>query len=441
MEIMTHSWRILVTIVFVLINGFFVAAEFALVKVRPMRIAALAKQGDRSARFVEQMLEKLDLYLSACQLGITISSLILGWLAEPAVARVLIALVEATGLVVDPHLLHVVALAVALTIVTILHMTLGEQGPKIWAIQRAESMALNVAYPLMGFAFVFRPLIWVVNFLSNLLLRTVGLRGGEHADQPLDAAEIKTLLVHSATAGHISRRQRELAENVLSIARLEVRHIFVPRTEVVWLDLDLPQQENLARMSGSGHSRFPLCRTDLDHIVGVVHAKSVFAELVDGQQPDLAKLAQDPVFVPESQPVARMIHELQRAGSGCAMVVDEHGVVAGSVFLDDALEEIVGPLPDEFDHDQIEESHHEVEPGIFELDGGMALPFACEVLGLDEIGDEDTIGGYVVGLLKRLPDVDDELEIGPFRVKVTQVRDRRTSRLRFEKRTEPDRSP
>jgi CBS domain containing-hemolysin-like protein len=433
-DVSSTIWRLVVTFAFVLINGFFVAAEFALVKARPLRMAALARQGNRRARLVEQMLARLDLYLSACQLGITIASLILGWLAEPAVARLLIAGADAAGVTLDPHLVHGVALALALTIVTILHMTVGEQGPKIWAIHRAESMSLGVAYPLHAFALVFRPLIWVVNVLSNLLLRGIGLEGGEHAEPPPDSREIRMLLARSATAGHISRRQRELAENVLGIARLEVRHILVPRIDVVWLDLDQPLADNLATMRQSGHSRFPVGRGDLDRVVGVVHAKSVLAELVEGHQPDLGALARKPVFVPENQPVARMIHELQRAGSGCAMVVDEHGVVVGVVFLDDALEEIVGPLPDEFD--ELVEDHREVEPGVYEVEGAMALPFASELLGLDELGDEDTIGGYVVGLLKRLPEPGDELEIGPFKVTVSEVRDRRAERLRFVRKGE-----
>ncbi len=431
METASFVWRLIVTGLFVLINGFFVAAEFALVKVRPMRIATLAQKGDRRARLVAVMLDKIDLYLSACQLGVTIASLILGWLAEPAVARLLIALAQAADLAVEPHLLHAAALAIALTVVTILHMTIGEQGPKIWAIHRAEPIALTVAYPLMAFTFVFRPLIWVVNSLSNRLLLSIGLKGGEHPEQPLEAKEIKALLASSASAGHITRRQRELAENVLSITRIEVRHIMVPRVDVVWLDLDQPLEENIAEIRESGHSRFPLCRKDLDHVEGVIHVKSVFAELADGRQPDLAQLAKEPVFVPESQPVARMIHGLQSAGSGCAIVLDEYGGVAGAVFLDDALEEIVGPLPDEFDQQQ--EDHHEVGPGIYELNGDMALPLACEVLGLEDTGDEDTIGGYVVGLFKRLPEVNDTVNVGPYRCTVLEVRDRRAFRLRFER--------
>lgn len=429
MDISSFVWRLVVTLLFVLINGFFVAAEFALVKVRPHRIRVLAERGNRRAQLVDQMQQKLDLYLSSCQLGITIASLILGWLAEPAVAVLLIAGVESTGIELDPQVLHAVALAVALTIVTILHMTLGEQGPKIWAIQRAESMAMKIAYPLAGFTLLLRPLIWMVNAISNLLLRLIGLKGGSHGEEPLDAAEIKMQLLHAATAGHISRRQRELAENVLSIARIEVRHIIVPRTTVVWLDLDLPVQENLARIRDSGHSRFPLCRDSLDRVEGMVHVKSVLAELLAGRQPDLVAIAREPAFVPENQPVARMIHQLQGKGTGCAIVLDEHGVVAGAAFLDDALEEIVGPLPDEFDPGEVEKP--ELTPGIIELDGGTALPVACELLGLDEPGDEDTIGGFVVGLLKRFPEVGDEVEVGIYKVKILDVRDRRAQRLRF----------
>ena len=424
-------WRLVATIIFVMLNGYFVAAEFALVKVRPGRISALARKGSPSARMVQMMLGRLNLYLSACQLGITLASLILGWLAEPAVANLLIAGANAIGLSVDPGIIHGVALAIALAVVTILHMTVGEQAPKIWSIHRAESMALRMAYPLWLFTLVLRPLIWLVNVISNLLLRMAGMNPDGHAEPPLDAGEIRDLLSRSAQAGQITRRQGEFAKNVIGISRLEVRHILVPRGDVISLSIDDPVEESLGRLRQSGHSRFPLCRGDLDTVIGIVHAKSVLAALVDGREPDLEALAGKPVFVPETQKVSRMIHELQQAGSGCAVVVDEHGGAVGVAFLDDALEEIVGPIRDEFD--AAEEEYREISSDVLELDGGMDLPAACELLGIDECGDEDTIGGYVVGRLGRLPVVGDKVDIAPFTVEVTSVRDRRARSLRAER--------
>lgn len=430
------AWRLAATVVFVLLNGFFVAAEFSLVKVRPMKMAVLARNGSRSARVVQEMLGRLNLYLSACQLGITLASLILGWLAEPAVANLLIKAADAVALPVDQGIIHAVSLAIALTVVTVLHMTVGEQAPKIWSIHRAETMALRIAYPLWTFTLVFRPLIWLVNSFSNGLVRIAGLSPEGHAEAPPDAGEIKDLLSRSASAGHITNRQGEFARNVIGIARLEVRHILVPRVQVVSLSLDDPQEESLRRLRQSGHSRFPLCRGDLDSVIGIVHAKAVLTALVDGRELNLEALARKPVFIPETQKVSRMIHELQQAGSGCAVAVDEYGGVQGLAFLEDAIEEIVGPIRDEFD--SVEEEYREISPGVLELDGGMDLPTACELLGMEECGDEDTIGGYVTGHLGRLPVLGDRVELGPFMVEVIDVRNRRARTIRATRVTPED---
>ncbi|MGD8816903.1 MAG: hemolysin family protein, partial [Acidobacteriota bacterium] len=287
----TYVWRLVVTLLFVVANGFFVVAEFALVKVRGSRLDALAQEGSRQARVARHILQRLDHYLSACQLGITIASLVLGWLAEPAVAQLLIVGVEAMGFTIVPGsaLTHAVSLAIALLIVTVLHMTVGEQAPKIWAIRRPERMALRIAYPLLVFATIFRPFIWAINGLSNALLRVVGLTAG-HGEDPHDINEIKEILATSAAAGQISHRQVEFAANVLNLVDIETRHILVPRVDCVLLSTREPLSENLRVLHESGHSRFPLCDGDLDTVQGIVHAKDVARAMVKGEQIDLAKI-------------------------------------------------------------------------------------------------------------------------------------------------------
>jgi magnesium and cobalt exporter, CNNM family len=425
-------WRLLATIIFVFLNGFFVAAEFALVKVRPGRIAALARKGGRSAILVEKMLGRFDLCLSACQLGITLASLILGWLAEPAVAKLLIAGAEAVGIKSDPVVVHGVALAIALAVVTVLHMTVGEQAPKIWSIRRAESMALRIAYPLWLFTLVFRPLISVVNVISNLLLKGIGLHPGGHDEASLDVGEIKDLLVKSASEGHITSRQGQFATNVISIARLEVRHILVPRVDVVTLSVNNSVEQNLRLIQQSAHTRFPLCRNDLDSVIGILHSKAILGALLDKSEPDLESLANEPVFVPETHKVARMINVLQEAGRGCAVVVDEYGTAVGMAFLDDAIEEIVGPIRDEFD--TTEEEYKEISPGVLEISGAMDLPATCDLLDVKECGDEDTIGGHIIAQIGRLPDVGDKVVVGNHTLEVTEVRRHCIRRVRATKK-------
>jgi CBS domain containing-hemolysin-like protein len=425
-------WLLGLTLFFVLLNGFFVAAEFALVKVPTTRVKSLAEQGGARARLASHILTRLDLYLSACQLGITVASLILGWLAEPAVARLLIAGAHAVGWQVgDSALLHAISLALALTIVTTLHMTLGEQAPKIWAIQRAEVTALTVARPLHLFTLVFRPLIWVINKISNGLLRLVGISSIEHHEASLSADELRAVLTTSAQAGHITARQRRFAENILRFVSLEVRHILVPRVEVVELCTQRLAEDNLRAILESTHSRFPLCEDDLDEILGIVHAKDVLAALASGDSIDLRAMARKPVFVPDTQPLGKMIAELQQAKAKLAVVLDDRGTAIGLAFLEDALESIVGPIQDEFDDE--EEAVRRPQPGVIEMRGDLSLPEAAELLGLDEAGEDDTIGGHVVSILGRLPKQGDELTMGVYRVAVTQVCDRRVHTLRCER--------
>ena len=310
----------------------------------------------------------------------------------------------------ESALLHAISLALALAVVTTLHMTLGEQAPKIWAIQRAEATALKVARPLHLFTLIFRPLIWVINQISNGLLRVVGISSAEHDETTFSAEELRAILTASAQAGHITARQRQFAENILRFVNLEVRHILVPRVDVVQLSTRRSAEDNLRTIHESRHSRLPLCEDDLDEVVGMVHAKDVLAALAEGRPIDLRAMAREPVFVPDTQPLGRMIFELQRARAKSAIALDDRGTAIGLAFLEDALEEIVGPIQDEFDDE--EEPVRRPTPGVIEMRGDLPLPEAVELLGLEEAGEDDTVGGHVVSLLGRLPRPGDEVTVG-----------------------------
>ena len=429
---MSLGWKLVLTAVFVAINGFFVAAEFALVKVKAPKIQAMAKTGSGSAKLVESILQNLNQYLSACQLGITIASLVLGWLAEPAVAALLIKVAGMAGLVVpETGGLHLVALAIALAVITILHMTIGEQAPKIWAIQEPQKLAIYCAYPLRFFFVVFRPFIWLVDTISNWLLRIIGLEGDADHHGVEDVEELRAILRAASTAGHISARQRTFGENILGLMRLEVRHIMLPRVDVIALSLEKSNEENLAIVSNTAHSRYPLCKPDLDHVTGVVHTRDVVRKMIDGKEIDLAELARPAHTVPDTQPLARLILDMQRDQTHTALVLDEHGTAVGMVFLEDALEEIVGPIHDEFDK---RAPWIDNRDGTFEMAGSVPLPDAAEVLGLDLGTEEDTIGGFIISVLKRLPVEGDEVEVPPYSAKVVSMSRRRVARVRFARR-------
>jgi CBS domain containing-hemolysin-like protein len=422
--------KLSLTALFVLLNAFFVAAEFSLVKMRLSHVQVLAAQGNVRAKRVASMMADLDLYLSACQLGITVASLVLGYLAEPAFADLILGIAARLGMTIgDSGAVHIVAFGLALTVVTVLHMVLGEQAPKIWAIQTAERTGLLLSGPLRAFTIVLRPLILGVNAMSNGLLRILGLPAG-HGEHDTDVRELKGIIGAAASAGNISARQRTFAENILDLIKLEVRHVMLPRTEIEYLETRNSLAENLAKISDLGHSRWPLTQDGLDDVVGVVLVRDVLRKMLTGEAVDLEALARPPLFVPDTQPLSRFIAESQQTGQQAAFVRDEHGTTVGMVFLEDALEEIVGPLPDE--HDEIVPDASVQAGNAFEMEGSVSLPKAGGILGTD-LGDEhDTVGGLVVSLLGRLPRKGDKVVVQGYDAHILQTGKRRSiTQIRF----------
>ncbi len=438
------AWRLGATVFFVGLNGFFVAAEFALVKVRESRIIQLAKDGKRAAPTVLHILQHLDKYLSACQLGITLASLILGALGEPAVSVLLLAAASGLGIPLSEESgwVSFVSIGLAFSVITVLHMTVGEQAPKMWALRRAEDMSMATGPTLRVFAFIFGPLISVINRISNALLRMIGLTAEGGHDAEHSAEEIRSILVLSARSGHISEHEFELAENVFHMIDLEVRHIVVPRVEIDFLILDQSLEVNLERIRSSGHSRFAVCELGLDTIVGMVHVKDILDAKLRGETPDLRALSREPHFVPDTMPLSGFLRDMQQHQQHCAVVVDEHGTAIGLAFREDALEEIVGPLGDEFDEEEAE--FRALPGGVFEVRGRISLPELKDrldfVLSDDEAEEEDTIGGHVTARLGRMPKPGDEVRVGSFLATVLDASNRRVQRLRLTpvKETEGD---
>lgn len=425
-----------------LLNGFFVAAEFALVKVRDSRVRELADEGRAGAKMTLHILAHMDRYLSGCQLGITIASLIQGALGEPAVSRLLLAGVEAAGMPISeaPGWLRLVSIGLAFAVITTLHMTVGEQAPKMMALQRSEGVALRTSGVLRIFTIVFWPFITAINGISNWMLRLAGLEPGGDHDETHSGDEIRLILGLSARSGRISDREQELAENVFRMIELEIRHIVVPRVDVEYLSLERGTASNLELIRTSGHSRFPLCERDLDSIVGFVHGKDVLEEVLSGRDPDLRALAREALVVPDSMPLADLLRVIQEERIHAAAVVDEHGTTIGLVFREDVLEALVGPLGDEFDEDVPE--FQEIQPGIYELRGRMPLPEVADRLGFElpeeEEEDQDTIGGHLTARLHRLARKGDEVDVGPYLASVLEVSRRRVQRLRMERRGRED---
>ncbi len=425
----------LLAVLLVLVNGFFVAAEYAFVRVRETQLEELAKEGSGRARLSKRIVGRLDTYISAVQLGVTLASLAIGWIGEPAVAALLEIPFGWLRDVSEP-VFHVVAFAIAFGLITYLHIVVGELAPKYLAIQRAVQLALLCAYPLDLFYRIMFPFIWFVNVSANAVLRWVGIRPTADLDVHSDE-ELRMLVAASARQGVLQESERVIVGNALDFADTLVRQVMVPRTEIV----AVPEELDLAGLVATARqhrlSRFPVYRDDLDHVVGVVHVK----DLVGVDRASRAKahdvMRKVPV-IPETLRLDQALTEFRRQRTQLAIVIDEFGGTAGLVTLEDVLEELVGEVQDEFET-EVGPRFREEAPGTYVVDGLVPLDDLRERLRL-ELTDEpyDTVGGMVFGRLGRLAKPGDAVEVEGYRFQVSAVDGRRVSQVRVQ-RTRPPR--
>ena|SRR5215212_7474650 len=420
--LVSPGWGLFLAVLLVFLNGFFVAAEFALVKVRPTQIEPYVTAGNRRADVAKHMIRHLDAYLSATQLGITLASLALGWIGEPAFAWIIEPVVR-TVAPDNPALLHSASLTVSFLVITILHIVLGELAPKSIAIRKAEGTALMVALPLFVFYKITYPAIWLLNHTANSLLKLVGIAPMSESEIAHDEEELR-LLLSSSNATHMSLQKRELLDNIFELSHRMARQIMLPRQDVVYLSTARPLAENLRLARRSGHTRFPLCEEDLDHVIGVIHIKDLFRR--ERPLTSLQEVSREIAFVPETLELDRLLKRMRTERFHMAAVIDEYGGVSGIVTLEDVIEEIVGQINDEFD---VENS--EILPkgdGVFEVSGGVLVEDLEEALGVEfSKRDEDTIGGVVLSELGRNPAVGDKVELGPITIEVLEVQLNRVS--------------
>jgi CBS domain containing-hemolysin-like protein len=333
--------------IFVLLNGFFVAAEFAIVKVRASRLEELKEQHKPFANTAIWLFKRQNLSLSVCQLGITMASLALGWVGEPALAHFMRPAFLAIG-VTSEVVLHAIAFTVAFSIITSLHIVIGEQVPKIYAIRRPGIVLLWCAGPLKVFYIVFYPFMVVLNNASGFFLRKAGIENPDEHDTSLSEAEIRASLSRAHFTGELSGNEHRLLNAVFKFDDMVCRQIMVPRVEVVFLDIDQPYPEILKFAKESHHTRLPICKGSLDNVIGVIHLKNLVGIFPD-KPIDLIKIANKPLYVPESMPLSQLLTQFQTIRQHMVFVVDEHGTIVGVVTLEDVLEQLVGEVQDEFD--------------------------------------------------------------------------------------------
>jgi CBS domain containing-hemolysin-like protein len=420
-----------VVMALVLLNGFFVVAEFALVKIRDSQLNTLAAEGIKRAALVKQIKNNLNAYLSACQVGITAASLGLGWLGEPFLARMLqpffvLAGIESTAVIKS------ISFALAFSAITFLHIVLGEQAPKILAIRKAMAAALFVSAPLRLFYAIFKPAISFLNAASNWvlshLLHVEPIAEGElaHSEE-----ELRLIVRQSEKSAEVTPLGRELVFNVLDLRDRVVRDIMTPRGEIVYLDLEDDFETNVKKAIESRHTRFPLCRENLDNTIGLIHIKELLPMMRDSH-PDLLKIKRDLIPLPEMMPLEKLLKLFLGKHAHLALVVDEFGGTVGMVTMENVLEELVGDIQDEFDFEK--EEFRKINANEFSVDGSLGLYELNDLAKLDlESADVSTIGGYVTHLLGHLPKTGEQVKIDDYLVTVSQSDGRRVNQLHFKK--------
>jgi CBS domain containing-hemolysin-like protein len=408
----------------VALNGLFVAAEFAFVKIRATQVERLVQEGKATARLVKDATRRLDAYLSVCQLGITISSLGLGWIGEPAFAHILEPILEPFG--VPKGSVHIIAFALAFGTITFLHVVFGELAPKSVAIANAEGTSLFVAPFMRFFYYLFLPGIYVFNGTANAVLRLFGIPAASETEETHSEEEVRIIIEQFARQGILDPDEKDMLEAVFEMEERLAREVMIPRPDVVSLPAGMPLAELFSMTAEGKHTRYPVHEDDsLERIVGAVHIRDVMnAVAAKGLQAPITarELAREVLVVPESRPIDEILKDLQKQEIQIAIVIDEWGsFVEGLITIEDIIEEIVGEIRDDFDEDE-EPMIRKLPDGSHSIDGSASIGMVNEALGSQFQSEEfDTIRGLVFGVIGRAPEVGDEVHLNGYRFCVEEV--------------------
>ena len=392
---------------FLLMNAFFVAAEFSLVRVRKSQVEILVDEDRSGAKYTKLVADNVNAYLSACQLGITLASLALGWLGEPAVSQLIEGPLLAIGL--PEAAIHGIAIAIGFVVITALHIVVGELIPKSLAIFSTERYALFTATPLVWFYRITYPIMWLFNSITNGVMKLLGHDIANEHEVYTDE-EIKLLIDESTESGLIDPEQNEYVDNIFDLGDKDAEAIMTPRTNVICLDLEDSLEENLALIMQYKYTRYPVCRGSKDRIVGFVHVKDLYTLPPDSTMEDLR--IRTIQAVPEGIPIAKLLQILQAKHTKIAVVIDEHGGTSGIVTMSDIMEQIVGRIDDEYAHGGSEDVVR-LDDGSYLVDGSMAIDEVEELIGFEpeEASECETTGGLLLSLFDRIPEEGDSVTI------------------------------
>ena len=422
--------KLLAVFLLVLTNAFFVAAEFSLVSVRQTRIAELMARGDASAVAVHEALKNPDRVIAATQLGITLASLGLGWIGEPALSHLIYPVVSLFPANLQPEVSHTISAGIAFALITFLHVVVGELAPKSIALQNPERTSLIVARPTLWSERIFKPAIWVLNGAGNALLRLIGVRPAQGLELVHSVEELKMLVTASTEGGAVEPQEGALLHAIFDFGDLLVRQVMIPRTEIIAIEADLPLTEIIPLVTESTYTKFPVYDDDLDQILGIVHVKDLLHRMLEpGWQNDTARsILREVIYVPETIQVSALLHQFRANRQHIAIVLDEYGGTAGLATLEDLLEEIVGEVSDPFD--RFIPDIQRLPDGSILVDGMALIEEVNNQLGLDlQDPNYDTIAGYFLGKIGRIPQLEDSIEDDGIRLQVEAMDGLRIDRL------------
>lgn len=419
----------LFTIFLVLLNGFFVAAEFAIVKVRSSQVELKASKGSKKAKMTAHILDNLDRYLSATQVGITLASLALGWIGEDVVARSIMRLFEYFNLDISDVNAHRIAIPVGFTFITIAHIVFGEQAPKMIAIRNPLSASLALAFPLRLFYVLFSPFIWFINRLSNLLLKVMGIQdtqGESHTEE-----ELRMILTESEESGAIKPSENELIQNVFDFDDRMVKQVMIPTNRIVAIDVEMGREQVVKQVLEEGYSRLPVYLGDIDNVIGILNSKDLLKAVIENRFNSIRDIMRPAQFVPESMKVNELLRDFQRLHTQIAIVTNEFGATAGIVTMEDIIEELVGEIRDEHDEEKPDiekksDSEYVVKAHTTIVDLNDSLPIA-----VSESPHYDTVSGYVNYIFGRIPAVNEHKNYGGYQISILSRKKQSVELVKF----------
>jgi CBS domain containing-hemolysin-like protein len=398
---------IFMTILLVLLNGFFVAAEFSMVKVRASQIELKANKGSKRAKLAQHIIEHLDSYLSATQLGITLASLALGWIGEDVMVALITKVMHFFSTDIDAAIAHKIAIPVGFTLITVAHIVFGEQAPKMIAIKNPLDTTLFISVPMRIFYVVFNPFIWFLNKFSSLLLRVIGIKNATESDAHTEE-ELRMILTESEESGAIKHSENELIQNVFDFDDRLVKQIMVPQNRISAINIEMGHDNIIKKIIEEGYSRLPVYLGDIDNIVGIIHSKDLLKAVIDNRFKSIKEIMRPAHFIPENMKVNDLLRDFQRLHAQIAIVTNEFGATAGLVTMEDIIEELVGEIRDEHDDEKpdiekISDTEYMVKAQTTIVDLNESLPIA-----LPESPHYDTISGYVNNIFGRIPAVNEK---------------------------------